>query len=68
MKYRVDFEYGYAIFDETQAETALQTYRDARAAGQAVRLRLCNGFGDEGVVIAGRPIFEDLTHHPWAAN
>ena len=56
MRYRVDLEYGYISFDATEYPKALELYRR-----EGVRIRQCKDIHDEGIVIEGEPIFEDLT-------
>lgn len=64
MRYRVDFEYGgYASYDESEYERALKLFQE-----QGVRLRRCRDIHDEGIVIAGPPIIEDITREPWNEN
>lgn len=64
MRYRVDFEHGgYASYDASEYERAVQLYRE-----QGVRLRQCKDIYDEGTVIEGPPILEDMTREPWNEN
>jgi len=56
MRYRVDFEGGYASFDEKQKGKAERLYKQC-----GIRMRLCEDLYDEGIVIKGRPIVLDLT-------
>lgn len=55
MRWRVDFEFGYASYsDEARA-------RDVYREQGGVRLRRCRDIHDEGVVVEGPPIVVDLT-------
>lgn len=56
MRYRVDFEHGYASYDEKDKDRAFEIYRE-----MGIRIRLCKDIHDEGTPIEGRPIFVDLT-------
>ena len=56
MRFRVDLKYGYVSFDEKDIEKAWELYREF-----GVRMRKCVDISDEGQVIAGLPIVEDLT-------
>ena len=73
MRYRVDFgmkqedgslvETGYASYDESEYARALKLYQD-----RGIRLRRCKDIHDEGVVIEGAPIVEDLTRRSYEDN
>ncbi len=72
MRYRVDFgieqdgevvETGYASYDESEYDKALSLYQE-----RGVRLRRCKDIHDEGVVIEGAPILEDLTRYDYDDN
>lgn len=65
MRYRVDFKNGagYASYDESDYMKALEMY-----AERGVRLRRCRDIHDEGIVIMGEPLVEDLTSTPWNDN
>lgn len=54
MRYRVDLEYGYISYDEKDKDKALALYEE-----RGVRLRRCKDIFDDGLVIAGPPVFED---------
>lgn len=58
MRYRVDFanDSGYISLDGSEFEKAVELYKE-----RGIRLRQCKDIHDEGVVIMGAPIFEDLT-------
>ena len=56
IRYRVDFENGYASYDSSEYYKALKLYEE-----RGIRLRECKDLFDEGVVIMGAPIFEDLS-------
>lgn len=60
MRYRVDFASGYASFDGSEFERAVELYKE-----RGIRLRQCRDIHDEGVVIMGEPIYSDLTDEPW---
>lgn len=64
MRIRVDYEYGYASFDESERERAEQFYEEHNG----IRMRLCRDLFDEGEVIRGRPLFEDHTDQPWVSR
>lgn len=56
VRYRVDFQYGYISFDESDSERAFELFRDG-----GIRIRRCADIFDDGVVIDGSPIVKDLT-------
>jgi hypothetical protein len=60
MRYRVDFKNGsgYISLDGAEYEKAVRLYEE-----RGVRIRQCKDIHDEGVVIMGAPIFEDLTRN-----
>lgn len=61
MRYRVDFEYGgYASYDCSEVEKAWEVYYE-----RGIRIRKCNDIFDDGIVIDGKPIFEDHTSEQW---
>jgi len=64
VKWRVDMGFdSYAIFDERDREKAFELYEElSQDEGRKnVRLRLCGGFYDDGIVMIGSPIVEDLS-------
>ena len=63
MRYRVDFDSGYASYDESEYHKALELYAD-----RGIRLRRCKDIYDEGIVIMGEPIVEDLTRNRATEN
>lgn len=56
MRYRVDLEYGYISYDESEYETALATFKE-----RGIRIRKCEDIFDDGTVIEGKPIYLDLS-------
>lgn len=58
MRYRVDFKNGsgYISLDGSEYQKALSLYEE-----RGIRLRQCKDIHDEGIVILGAPIYEDLT-------
>lgn len=60
MRYRVDFSTGsgYISLDESEYDRAVELFKE-----RGLRLRRCKDIHDEGVVIMGSPIFEDLTRN-----
>lgn len=56
MRYRVDFEHGWASYDEKDEDKARDLYKD-----RGIRLRICTDLHDEGTVIDGIPLYEDLS-------
>lgn len=65
MRYRVDFDNGsgYASYDASEYDRAYALYKE-----RGIRLRQCKDIHDEGVVIEGSPILEDITREPWNEN
>jgi hypothetical protein len=56
-RYRVDLEYGgYVSYAEENYDKALQLYEE-----RGIRLRECKNIFDEGHVLFGEMIVEDLT-------
>ena len=55
-RYKIDLEYGYVSYDEKDYDKAMELYKS-----EGIRLRKCSDLFDEGVVIAGKPIIQDLT-------
>lgn len=58
IRYRVDFENdsGYISLAEHEYSKAVELFKE-----RGVRLRKCKDIHDEGIVIMGAPIVEDLT-------
>lgn len=63
MRYRVDFEYGYASYDASEYDRAYELYKE-----RGIRIRQCKDLFDEGIVIEGAPLIEDRTREPWNEN
>lgn len=59
MRYRVDTEYGYISFDESDKKKAYDYYEDA--SNNAVRILKCEDIFDRGTVLNGAPLISDLT-------
>jgi hypothetical protein len=63
MRYRVDLESGYVSYDSKDYEKALQLYNE-----RGIRLRQCKDIFDEGIVIMGSPIYEDISRNRAVEN
>lgn len=64
MRFRVDMKYGYASFSTDDAEKAYALYEQ-----EGIRIRLCKNIFDEGDVIEGLPIVQDLSvPQSWEVN
>jgi hypothetical protein len=63
MRYQVDLPYGSASYDERDTDRAWDLFQE-----EGIRIRRCRDIFDEGTVIAGSPIVQDLTLRPWEAN
>lgn len=55
MRYKVETKYGYASFDEKDKHKAMQLFEQ-----EGVRLFKCKDIHDEGLLLQGPPVIEDL--------
>ncbi len=64
MRYRVDLRTGYASFDSSDVLKARALYES-----EGLRLSVCRGLNDPGIVIAGLPLDVDVSPRAsaWAA-
>ncbi len=61
---RIDFRHGgYVSYDESERERAEEVYEQS-----GFRMRVCRDIHDEGVVVRGPAVFEDMTDEPWRRN
>ena len=56
MHYRVDFKYGYIIYNNK--EEAMEHFH---SSSDSVRIRECSDAYDDGTVLEGQPIIVDLS-------
>lgn len=57
-RWRVDFSHGYVSFDEADKEKAYEIFE---TDPNAIRLRKCEDIFDEGIVVAGAFLYEDIS-------
>jgi hypothetical protein len=57
-RWTVDFSHGYVSFDDEEKEKAFELYREDSSA---IRIRKCRDIFDEGEVVEGMFVVEDIS-------
>lgn len=62
MRYKVTTEFGYVSFDESDEEKMFEYYDEQISLGREARIFRQVNVLDEGILIRGKPVFQDLEH------